>query len=385
MTFPTVGAAGSVGNGSTPQPELLCMGFNQDYGCFAVGTDEGFRIYNVEPFEETFRRGFSGAGGGGIGHVEMLFRCNILAVVGGGRTPRFPPNKVMIWDDHQSRCIGELSFRSEVRAVRLRRERIVVVLEQKIYVYNFSDLKLLQQIDTMPNPRGLCALSPAASSTVLVCPGLNRGQVRIELYDQKKTKFIVAHTSALACIALTMDGSRLATCSDRGTLVRIFDTAEATLLQEVRRGADRAMIYSISFAPSGQWLAVSSDKGTIHVFALHKGAVVEDPTLDAPASDPMKAVSPGRQATPVRNAQSALSLFKGLLPKYFSSEWSFAQFRLPEETKSIVAFGPQRNTIIIVSADGSFHKCAFDPLSGGECVQQSYTKFMKSEDEEMPE
>ena len=48
-------------------------------------------------------------------------------------------------DDYQRRPVGDLSFRSAVRGVRLRRDRIVAILESKIYVYQFSDLKLLQQ------------------------------------------------------------------------------------------------------------------------------------------------------------------------------------------------------------------------------------------------
>lgn len=163
----------------------------------------------------------------------MLFRCNILTLVGGGPDPHYPLNKVMIWDDHQSRCIGELAFRSEVRSVKLHRNRIVVVLEQKIFMYNFADLKLLHQIETIANPKGLCAVSQVTGSLVLVCPGLQKGQVRVEHYASKRTKFIMAHDSRIACFALTQDGQLLATASTKGTLVRIFNTLDGTLLQEV--------------------------------------------------------------------------------------------------------------------------------------------------------
>jgi WD40 repeat protein len=338
--------------------ELLYVGFNQDYGCFACGTGTGFRIYNCDPFKETFQRDFNK---GGIGYVEMLFRCNILALVGGGRNPRYPPNKVMIWDDHQNRCIGELSFRSVVKAVKLRRDRVVVVLEYKIYVYNFADLKLVDHIETAANGKGLCALCPYSSNTVLVCPGLQRGHVRVELYDKKKTTLIPAHETALSCFALNFDGTLLATASEKGTLIRIFNTATGERLQELRRGADRAEIYSIAFHHSSQWLAVSSDKGTVHVFSLvnpqEQERIVEDKKSD--------------------NPRSMVSFMKGILPKYFSSEWSFAQFRVPE-VKTIVAFGGEKNSIIVVSADGTFYKAMFDPEKpGAECIQESYAKFTK--------
>ena len=46
-------------------------------------------------------------------------------------------------------------------------------------------------------------------------------------------------------------------------------------------------------------------------------------------------------------------LHAGVLPKYFSSEWSFARFHIPECTQFIAAFGSQ-NTLVIVGMDGRY-------------------------------
>ncbi|PSS34399.1 Autophagy-related protein like [Actinidia chinensis var. chinensis] len=363
--------------------ELLCVSWNQDYGCFAAGTSHGFRIYNCDPFKETFRRNLKS---GGFGIVEMLFRSNILALVGGKANSQYPPNKVIIWDDHQSRCIGEFSFRSEVRAVKLRRDRIVVVLEHKIYVYNFMDLKLLHQIETLANPRGLCCLSHNLNTSVLACSGLRRGQVRVEHFGLNMTKLINAHDSQIACLNLTMDGLLLATASTKGTLIRIFNTMDGTRLQEVRRGVDKADIYSIALSPNVQWLAVSSDKGTVHLFSLRVRVVGEDSsTCSSAAQSPAvvhqnssSSLDPFISPSTSANPSSSLSFMKGMLPKYFSSEWSFAQFHIPEYTEFIASFGSQ-NTVVIVGMNGSFYRCSFDPVNGREMLQQEYVRFLKTD------
>ncbi len=71
---------------------------------------------------------------------------------------------------------------------------------------------------------------------------------------------------------------------------------------------------------------------------------------------------------------------QSILPvPYFASERSFAQFRLPEDVRSIVAFGTVPSTLVVVSASGAFYSASFDTDKGGACQQHSFARFIESD------
>ena len=121
-----------------------------------------------------------------------------------------------------------------------RAERVVVVLEYNIYVYNFADLNLLHTIETVSNPKGLCSLCANPANTVLGCPGLQKGHIRVELFHITRSTLISAHESTLSCLALNTDGTRLAIASGENDVngypngfgqLTIFDTATWSLME----------------------------------------------------------------------------------------------------------------------------------------------------------
>ncbi|KRZ60481.1 WD repeat domain phosphoinositide-interacting protein 3 [Trichinella nativa] len=258
---------------------LLYLGFNQDHGCFACGTGCGYRIYHTDPLDEKERYDFFN----GIGHVAMLYKYNYLGLVGGGLNPQFPTNEVVIWDDLERDVVIRISdLPSRVCGVRLRRDRIVVILEQMIKVYPFSvELELLVEFETAPNSNGLCCLMGHADRALMAFPAKQPGVVRtVDLADPTISLEIPAHESPLACMAFNNDGTLLATASEKGTLIRIFDSQNGLKLHEFRRGTNPAVIYSISFNVDSTLLCVGSGHGTVHYMsAKHSFVRIQVPAV----------------------------------------------------------------------------------------------------------
>jgi hypothetical protein len=79
----------------------------------------------------------------------------MLFLLGGGRSPRYPPNKVIVWDDILGREVAELEFRERVRGFASRRGWLAVALYRRVVLFEIGErISRHAEWDTSDNPRG---------------------------------------------------------------------------------------------------------------------------------------------------------------------------------------------------------------------------------------
>ena len=267
--------------------------------------------------------------GGGIGRIEMLNTTNILALVGGGKNPKFSINKIIIWDDKKDRdnIIGELRFNTNILNIKIKMDRLIGVCQSKIYIFNLNTLETIDMFDTFDNINGIVGFSPGELISVLAFPYDSKGKVRIVNFNSlSQPPIIAAHESRIASLSVNRNGTLIATASDKGTLIRIFDVKDGKLLIELRRGSKNAEINCIIFDEFNKYVACSSDTGSIHIFSIvntMKNNFNENYYDDEMDDEP-------------KNQKSFLSgfnFFRKISDSYFNSEWSFSKLKIQEHKK----------------------------------------------------
>ncbi|KAG1753919.1 uncharacterized protein EDB91DRAFT_1100625 [Suillus paluster] len=283
--------------------------FEADCQIFTTTTPAGFAVYQTRPLKLIRKREFNG---GTLAAVVPCHTSSLLFLLGGGRSPLYPPNKVVVWDDVAGEEVAELEFRERVRGLACRRGWLAVSFRRRVVVFEVGETIVRRhEFDTCDNPRGLLAIATGAYATLLAFPGRQIGHVQLVHLSpcipptpvgppssipparpppppsKHPVSIIAAHDSTLNTITVPQSGK----------LLRVF-----------RRGSDKAEIYGVAFRPDEKEVCVWSDKGTVHVFSL----ITSGPS----------------------NRQSSLSPLASLIP-YFDSEWSYAQYRIPAQASHI--------------------------------------------------
>ena len=246
----------------------------------------------------------------------------------------------------------QIRFNSNIIKVKLREDCIISILENRIYLLDINTLETIDILDTFDNPNGIFSMSNINNKLNIAFPQ-NKGKIQLEYYNiikenfkKDETKIINAHESFIAFLTLNNEGNVLATASDKGTLIRLFNVYNQEMIAELRRGTKNTTINCLAFDINTEFIACTSEVGTVHIFYIH-----EINKLFEKNEDKNKSNNEGNKKE--KNKNTKLIKVK---------ERSFAKFKV-QEKKSILRF-VQNNSFIVLTSDGKFYKAFFDTKDG---------------------
>uniref|UniRef100_A0A7M4FNX7 WD repeat domain, phosphoinositide interacting 1 n=1 Tax=Crocodylus porosus TaxID=8502 RepID=A0A7M4FNX7_CROPO len=323
----------------------------------AVGTDTGYRLFSLASVEHLDQVHESHETPD-VYIVERLFSSSLVVVVS-----QTKPQQMNVYHFKKGTEICNYSYASSILSIRLNRQRLIVCLEESIYIHNIKDMKLLKTIlDTPPNATGLCALSINHSNSYLAYPGSSTTG-EIVLYDGNHLKTVCtipAHDGPLAALTFNSAGSKLASASEKGTVIRVFSVPDGQKLYEFRRGMKRYVnISSLVFSMDSQFLCASSNTETVHIFKL------EHLTDSRPEEPPTWSGYMGKMF------MAATNYLPSQVSGMMSQDRAFATVRLN--------FSGQRNIcvlstiqklprLLVTTSDGHLYIYNLDSQDGGECI-----------------
>ncbi|CAB4065144.1 WIPI1_2 [Lepeophtheirus salmonis] len=213
--------------------EIKFVNLNQDCTSLAVGGEKGYKLYSLNSLDK-LELIYGKVTEDQVMVVERLFSSSLLGLVS-----LSSPRKLRVCHFKKGTEICNYSYSDTIISVKLNRARLVVCLEESLYIHNIRDMKILHTIrDTPSNPRGLCALSINSDHCYLAYPGSHSaGEVQLfDAFHLQAKLMIPAHDAPLAALTFNSSGNRLATASERGTVIRVFSVSDGSKLAEFRRG-----------------------------------------------------------------------------------------------------------------------------------------------------
>lgn len=295
----------------------------------------------------------------------MLNKSNITALVGGGNTPKFSKNKIIIYDNHQELVVSQIRFNSDIINVKIRTDSIIGLISNRIYIININTLEIVDEIEIDIINNHLYGISYIHSVLILAFPqNKSKGKIQIEKYcistkinKKIKTEIVNAHESNVVYIAVNNNGTLLASASEKGPHIRLFDTSNGVLLAELKKGRNGTLTH-ISFEPNNEYIGYTNNIGKIYIYDINK----------------VKKLISSQENGKSDKKQDKKEDIKNEIHKV--KEKAIVKFRI-NETNSIMGF-IQPKSIVIITSGGKFYKASYDLKIGKKCnlLVESFIKVV---------
>lgn len=256
--------------------QILYLSFNKDRTCLSLGMRKGYRIYDLTKKDSLFF--YERILGKSIGIIEMLEKTNILGLVEGGDEPLESGNKLIIFDDKEGKNIAELCFKSKILYLRLKKDNILVILNNYIYLIDTLNFKPFDIIELgFDNPKHTVfsfTLEQDINYLSYWFYNNEKNKIIINSYNKDKKrdsldlKTNYTKNNIISCMEFDKEGKLLAVTEKKSEFLLIFSVNNGIPICKCNINNKNANSLYISFEEDNEFLCVSLDNGEVIIFNI---------------------------------------------------------------------------------------------------------------------
>ena len=303
----------------------------------------------------------------------MLYKTNIIILVGLEEYQNFSPKKITIWTTLKNTvlCISH-HFTSKIITAKINKQRMIIGEKNYLHIYDTNTMNFINTIMVPDITLGNLILSRNSDKNNWFCYSTSKDEGMINVYDALESKGITvqikAHKSPVLKMCLNYEGDRLATCSCKGTIIRVFSLPKGDKLCTFKRGVSPAFIFCLNFSRNSEKLITTCDNGILYVFDLKEE--IENNEKNKEPKGFVKVMG--------RGVASALSVFS---PKEYEDTFgtqgaSITYYNENLKITNLVGFcDDEIKEIFCFTSDGTFSMLNIDHTT--KKIEKSYEKNIK--------
>lgn len=243
--------------------------FSKSRKTLICSTVDNFSIYRIDKGITNVKN----YNASGIGHITSESDTNIVCISGIEGKPTDDKTVIVYALDNSkdgntkdSHHISLNTGDQIVRNIKIHYPYLSIVTDNKVNVYDMQKSTIKSYLHTYSNYNGIFDVH----GDIIVTRGLKAGEICIWKFKElDSVERFVVHNSKVENVVLSGDGQYIATASERGTLIRIFNVSDKQMFGEYRvRTYSSGDIYSIAFSNDNKYLACATSNGSIHIWDL---------------------------------------------------------------------------------------------------------------------